>query len=345
MSATIVCPHCEYDFRPGKLYPDGYVRCEICEKTFLPTPEQAAVIAEAARTAAPEPGGDVPVPEAVAAASEWAGLGAGPALPARARAAVRATQGHNPWEAFARGSLLVSAGVGTELAAFTVLFLVHLVFASVTPGTLDPATKSVVVGVYKVVCGLGVIAMAVGSGLVAAGRTEQAKVPEDRMSRPPSAVVAVVGWVGVLGIVLGLTTVVLGIENLQTGRGRAEFVGGLAFYCLVAALGSRNLADVGSAINLGVAGGAMPSRTLRDSAGTLNLAGQVVGLCYFGLLGLAFYAQALGPLPLGPDAGLYAVVLVGVIFYLVVLAYAVLTISLNNTARRAANEWEPGADE
>lgn len=345
MSVIIVCPHCEYDFRPSKVYPDGYVRCGICEKTFLPTPEQAAVIAEAVRAAAPEPEGHVPVAEVVAPEPAWARLGEGRAVPARARAAAGHARSDHPWTAFARGSLLVCAGVGTELVAFTALVLIQLVFMSLAPDRQDPATKSALIGAYKVLCGLGVVAVVVGSGLVAAGRTEQVKVPEDRMSRTPPAVVAIVGWVGVVGMVLGLTTLVLGIENLQTGRGRAELVGGLAFYCLLTALACRASADVGALMNLGLVSGAMPSRALRDTAGTINVVGQVFGLCYLGLVGVTLYSKTLGPLRLGPDADLYAVVLVCAICYGLALGYGLLNLWVNNTARRAADGWEPGGDE
>lgn len=354
MPVPIVCPHCTFVFETPARRPDGAILCGICGKAFVPTPaEVAALVAEAERLealAAAEAAKYIPVAEvvptteAVPAEPAWSKL-----EPERSRAGGRfkrgatdraIAEGDNPWAAFGRGSRLVCHGIATELVAVTVLMVILIFFGLQAPSGSSRGTSETPFGtVFLVLSGLSLLAVVIGSAVVAAGRTEQANVPEDRLSRATLGTVAFVGWMGVVAAVLAALIFAVGHESWQSGRDRGDIVGQLAFFGILAAFGCRISADLGALINLGLVSGAMPNRALRENVASINVVSQVFNLCYLGFVGLVS-TGVLAP-PTNRGMNVTFVLLMAVVFYVVGLMYGILTYNVNATAQRAAETWVP----
>lgn len=350
MPITIVCPHCTFDFTPGKLNPGGFVQCGVCEQTFLPTPEQAAQIAEeslAVEEAAKAAAEAVLVAEVVDPATPRTvrerSRESGGAKSPRDRSPRSDGGGENPWAEFRRGSRDVCIGILTELIALTGLLLIQLpgvVIAATGHGT-TPTFDSV----REVVTWLCVVALVGGSIAVAVGRTEQANIPADRMPRSSSTLVALVGWLGVLVLIASLLLFESVLQTVKAGRTPP---GGTLFSTvsifLVGAFALRNLADLGSVINLGIVGGVMPNRLLQNRVMSTNIAIQLFVLGYLAvLMFLALYPITIprGGLPSDPTVA----IAFGLVVYVLSVGYWLVLYSLNATARRAAERWETGRGE
>ncbi|MCE9566683.1 MAG: hypothetical protein K8U57_32065 [Planctomycetes bacterium] len=264
----------------------------------------------------------------------------------------------NPWRSFGNGSRRVCIGIIVELVAITVLFMTQLIFGVITADSVingttgDTVTKQVRIFVSVVCVGVAVI----GSALVAVGRTEQANIPEDRMGSMASATVALLGWVNVLTLLFGIGFLAFSpdsgfLKSTSSSESSAK-IGGLAF---IIALATRWYADSGAIINLGLVSGAMPSRSLRDRVGSVNLVCQVLGMCYLVLVVIAYSRSFDSPSPPTPSrnpvprtnpgdsflAGAAAIL----VFYVVTLVYLLLNLSLHVAAQHAASAWRPDRDE
>lgn len=358
MSPT-VCPHCESAFTPTKVDTDGCVHCEKCETTFRPARDRAPV-------GAAEP---APLAEAVpvaspAAAGAWDEIdddddeGDNPFRRGRdrGRRSRRGDGGENPWAGFGRGSQLVTAGIVVELVAVTLLLVVQLVFLVITmdrPVGRAPAAKKGTDYAYPVLSLVGLWAGVIGAGVVASGRSGQAKVPADRMGPGAAVAVASVGWIsfGTAVVAGALFTAAFWAALADRPNPGGPPYASWAAVALCISLATRTYADLGSVIHLGVVSGVVPSRALRDRVGVANIALQVTGVCYLALLGIAYYYSSDGPGarpgPRFADRGEAMTAIVGavVVAYLAVAAYQLVNLGLHATARRGADEWVPDPNE
>ncbi|WP_439628645.1 hypothetical protein [Gemmata sp.] len=367
MSVTIICPHCEQDFPPGKLTQSGRVHCAACDGWFTPTPAQGSMI-EAAQSRvsgqviqerSDHPGGDQRLTPAQCAPAPTA-------IPESASVRDHEETGDattledidNPWVEFGSASRRVKFGIVIELAAGTAFLLVQLLFlglAANRPPDRPPDVKSTTERSHIPLSMVGLAVGLLGSGLVAAGRSGQAKVAPGRMGAGSPVAVASVGWIslvaaaaaiGMFGVAFGASPA--GPANPNWGRYAWFAAGGMlvAFY-------TRLYADIGSLIHLGVVSGVMPDRRLRDRVSVVNIVFQVSSVCYLVLTFAALFTtrddltragRNPAQRPLAHETPTEIAVLYAAI-YLAVVLYGVTNLSLHAAACRAADEWEPDVDE
>jgi len=232
----------------------------------------------------------------------------------------------------------------TELIAFTILLVVQLIFGAMTAERGPQKSATSPMGfIHQAFTALSLVGIVIGSGMVAAGRTEQAKIPPDRMGTGSFVTVSVVSWVGVVGCVLAMLVIIAGfLEGSPSRTGATKMVASMMLGVLVACI-CRWSADAGTIINLGLVAGIMPSRSLRDRVAAVNVAGQLITLCYLGLFALTYFKVLELPLPRGNSGdGLITGVMVGLVSYLIFFIYEMLQLTLNAVAGEEAKRWKSG---